>query len=212
MRYVSSYHTDREILIAMSDIHLKGQWYEADITYSKGAFYKDLPKPVLRSDMQPLLQDVIQADSRYLHHMEDDSISSIIFDPPFLFRNRKAENFDKLSARFSYFPSFDALTSMYGDTLCETMQKLKRGGYLFMKCQDMTDGRFYCTHNYVINMAVRQGFELKDIFIKVSRTKLQADAKQQNCAAKIHSYWLVLKKPFCRANKKREGGEMYERR
>jgi len=58
----------------------------------------------------------------------------------------------------------------------------------------MTDGKFYCTHNEIINIAQSLGYRLMDIFIKVSKSKLQADAKQQNCGAKIHSYWLVLKK------------------
>ena len=39
----------------------------------------------------------------------------------------------------------------------------------------------------------KYGFELKDIIIKKSKTKLQRDAKQQNCVAKVHSYWLILK-------------------
>ena len=62
----------------------------------------------------------------------------------------------------------------------------------------MTDGKFYCTHNFIINYAKEIGFELKDIIIKRSKTKLQRDAKQQNCVAKVHSYWIILK------NKKKE--------
>lgn len=32
--------------------------------------------------------------------------------------------------------------------------------------------------------------------IKKSKTKLQRDAKQQNCVGKIHSYWLVFRKKY----------------
>jgi hypothetical protein len=35
---------------------------------------------------------------------------------------------------------------------------------------------------------------LKDIVIKATKQKLQREAKQQNCVAKVHSYWLVFKK------------------
>lgn len=73
-------------------------------------------------------------------------------------------------------------------------KKTKSGGVVCFKCQDMTDGKFYCTHNFIIDYAKEIGFELKDIIIKKSKTKLQRDAKQQNCVAKIHSYWLILKK------------------
>ena len=38
------------------------------------------------------------------------------------------------------------------------------------------------------------GYTLKDIGIKLGKSKLQRDARQQNCLAKIHSYWLVFKK------------------
>ena len=73
-------------------------------------------------------------------------------------------------------------------------QKLKKGGYLCFKCQDMTDGKFYCTHNFIIDYAESIGFKLKDILIKKSKTKFQREAKQQNCVGKIHSYWLILRK------------------
>ena len=42
--------------------------------------------------------------------------------------------------------------------------------------------------------ADNNGFILKDIIIKATTQKLQRDAKQQNCVAKVHSYWLIFKK------------------
>ena len=83
---------------------------------------------------------------------------------------------------------------MYKDSINCFYHKLSKGGYIFIKCQDMTDGKFYCTHNEIINHATQNGFELKDIIIKATNKKLQRDAKQQNCVAKVHSYWLVFKR------------------
>lgn len=194
MRYLSVANNDGEILKALSDIHLKGEWFDLDCTYSKGIFYKDCQQPRLKSDINPITDDVVQADCRELSYINDNTLKSIVFDPPFLFRNRKTENKDKISARFSYFKSFDDLMSMYESSLICFARKLKKGGYVFFKCQDMTDGRFYCTHYEIIRMAYVLGFELKDIMIKATNKKLQKDAKQQNCAAKVHSYWLVFKK------------------
>ena len=194
MKYLSVYGTDKEILQAMSDIHLRGKWFEADITYSKGIFYKDIQEPKIKSDLIPLFDDVVEADSTNLDYLKDSSVESIVFDPPFLFRNRKAKNDDKMCGRFSYFKSNEELLEMYKKSLVATFSKLTNKGYLFFKCQDMTDNKFFCTHNDIINMAKEIGFELKDIFIKASNSKLQADAVQQNCGAKVHSYWLVLKK------------------
>ena len=151
-------------------------------------------QPKYKSDLIPQVDGVVQDDATELKTYDNESLNSIIFDPPFLFRNRKSENSDKISKRFSYFKSFDELLDMYDKSLQACFNKLRKGGYLFFKCQDMTDGKFYCTHYHVINIAERAGFTLKDIAIKSSNKKLQRDAVQQNCLAKTHSYWIVLKK------------------
>ena len=193
MRYLSVFEKDSDILVAIDDIFLKNKWYDLDCTYSKGVFYQDIKEPRLKSDLIPLNTEVIKSDCTKLDFIDDNSLNSIVFDPPFLFRKRKSVNNDKISARFAYFNSYDDLQDMYKRSLDCFKRKLKKGGYVCFKCQDMTDGKFYCTHNFIINYAEKIGFELKDIIIKKSKTKLQRDAKQQNCVAKIHSYWLILK-------------------
>ena len=194
MRYLSVFENDREILTAIDDIFLKNKWFDLDCTYSKGVFYHDIRQPKLKSDLIPLYEDVIKADCTKLDFIEDNSLNSIVFDPPFLFRNRKSVNNDKISARFTYFKSYEELQDMYKKSVDCIYKKLNKGGYLCFKCQDMTDGKFYCTHNFIINYAKELGFELKDIIIKKSKSKLQRDAKQQNCVGKIHSYWLIFRK------------------
>lgn len=193
MRYLSVFKDDGNILTAISDIHLKGKWFDLDCTYSKGIFYQNINKPKIKSDLVPLFEDVIECDCTNLYFIENHSLNSIVFDPPFLFRNRKSKNNNKISGRFSYFKSYDELFEMYKNSLNQFKTKLVKGGYVFFKCQDMTDGKFYCTHNDIINYAKGIGYELKDIIIKATNTKLQRDAKQQNCVAKVHSYWLILK-------------------
>lgn len=193
MRYLSVFTNDGEILKALSDIHLKKEWFDLDCTFSKGVFYKNIKEPKYKTDLIPQKEDVEEMDCMNLKYPKE-WFKSIVFDPPFLFRNRKAVNNDKICKRFSYFKSFEELIKMYENSLKEFMRVLKLKGYLFFKCQDMTDGKFYCTHNYIIDIARKLGFELKDIAIKYNKNKLQADAKQQNCVGKVHSYWLVFKK------------------
>mgnify|MGYP002516111036 FL=1 len=194
MRYLSVFKDDGEVLKAISDIHLRGKWFDLDCTYSKGVFYNKIPQPKIKSDILPLFDDVLMVDSTKMDIFKNNSLNSIVFDPPFLFRKRKSDNNDKMSTRFSYFNSYDDLTDMYSNSLLQFYRVLNKGGYLCFKCQDMTDGKFYCTHNFIINKAQKIGFELKDIIIKATNLKLQRDAKQQNCVAKVHSYWLVFKK------------------
>ena len=191
MRHLSVFESDPEILSAISDIHLKGGWFDLDCTYSKGVFWYDLKQPKLKSDIEPISEDVVKSDSRNLDFLTS-RVNNIVFDPPFLFRNRISENNDKISKRFSYFKSYEELLDMYFKSLDEFKRRLNKGGFVFFKCQDMTYNAFYCTHNDIINYATANGYVLKDIIIKKSKSKLQRDAKQQNCVAKIHSYWLVL--------------------
>ena len=193
MKYLSVFNSDEEILQALSDIHLKGNWYDLDCTFSKGNFYKNIKEPKLKSDLTPLREDVIKSDSSFLQFVNDGSLKSIVFDPPFLFRKRKSINNDKISNRFTYFKSYEELIEMYKKSLVCFKKKLNKGGWVFFKCQDMTDNKFYDTHTDTIKMARDIGFTLKDIAIKVNNNKLQSDAKQQNCVAKVHSYWLVFK-------------------
>ena len=194
LKYLSVFDSDSDVLVAFDDIYLRNRWYDLDCTYSKGVFYNNIEKPRLKSDLVPLNEDVEEADSRSLDFVEDGTLHSIVFDPPFLFRHRKSQNNDKISRRFSYFNGYDELCDMYKKSLDCFYKKLDNGGYIFFKCQDMTDNKFYCTHNFIINYATQNGFELKDIAIKTTKSKLQRDAKQQNCLAKTHCFWLVLRK------------------
>ena len=194
MKHLSVFEKDEDILKAFSDIHLKGNWYDLDCTYSKGVFYKNILKPLMVSDLEPLYDFVSKDDSTVLASHQDNSLNSIVFDPPFLFRNRKSINNDKISKRFNCFIDYEELLDMYEKSIIQFSRVLKPKGHLFFKCQDMTDGKFYCTHKIVIDLCEKHDLTLKDIALKVNKNKLQRDAKQQNCVAKVHSYWLVLKK------------------
>ena len=133
MRHLSVFNNDGEILKAISDIHLKGKWYDLDCTYSKGVFYKEVPQPKLKSDLIPLFDDVVESDCQKLEFVADNSLESIVFDPPFLFRNRKSDNNDKICARFSYFKSYDELMQMYKNSLDCFRVKLQNKGILAFK-------------------------------------------------------------------------------
>lgn len=194
MRYLSVFESDKDVLIAFRDIHNKKKWFDLDPTYSKGLFYDGLERPKYCSDLYPQHDFVIEASSSNLHFLEDGQIKSIVFDPPFLFRDRPSDNNNKIAKRFTYFRTYGELSDMYKGSLKEFNRVLSKYGRLYFKCQDMTDGKFYCTHKDVIDWAEEFGFELIDIAIKVAKNKLQRRAKQQNCVAKVHTYWLVFKK------------------
>ena len=130
MRHLSVFENDSEILKAIDDIFLKNKWFDLDCTYSKGVFYYDIPQPRIKSDIKPQFEDVIENDCTELNFIENNSLNSIVFDPPFLFRKRKSVNNDKISERFSYFNSYEELQYMYKKSLDCFKNKLKKGGYL----------------------------------------------------------------------------------
>jgi len=206
MRFISVYKNDTEMLEAISQIFLNGKPFDLDPTFSKGNFYKKFPEPKFKSDLVPQRNDVVECDCRKLDYIQSDTIKSIIFDPPFLFRNDfqklskkpKAKNRDVNCIRFSYFQNFEELLLMYYDSLKEFYRVLEKRGILVFKCQDFTDGSgtrpFYCSHTEIIKMARAVGFSLRDIGILVVKNKIIRKAKQQGCLRKVHSYYLVFRK------------------
>ena len=194
MKILSVGYSDKEILDNINILYLNNKGFDLDPTYSKGCFYKKqmFIEPRFKSDLLPLYDDVINSDCRVLS-FKDNELNSIIFDPPFLFRDRKSINNDKMCNRFSYFKNYNELKDMYYNSIKEFKRVLVKKGILVFKCQDMSDGLFYCTHNDIINMANSLGFKLKDIFILISKRKIIKDSNKQNVARKLHSYYLIFK-------------------
>lgn len=197
MKIKSVFYHDSDCLKAVNRIYLDNSGFELDPTYSKGCFYKDFQEPKYKSDLFPQIEGIIKADCRKLN-FKDLTIKSIIFDPPFLFRNQESNNNDKMCKRFSYFNSFLELKDMYRDSLKEFFRILSQNGILCFKCQDMTGGSgarpFYCSHYEIIKMATEIGFILKDIGIVISEKRIIRNAKEQGCFRKIHCYFLIFKK------------------
>lgn len=191
----TTYNNDNEILQAIDQLYLNNKGIELDCTYSQGNFYKKFgfKEPKLKSDKMPLYDDVIKADFKDLHFIDRNSLTSVLIDPPFLFRERKSINNDKISKRFSCYNSYTELMIDYETALKEFSIKLKMKGIVIFKCQDMSDGKFYCLHNEVLNFAKQLNFRLMDIFILIKENKI-FKGKTQNLAKKTHSYYLVFKK------------------
>src|ERR1022692_3274905 len=131
-KYIKSVSTsDREILEDILTLYIKKDTYDLDPTFSKGVIYKGMKEPPLKFDLSPCRDDVKQSDCRSLP-LEDSSIGSIVFDPPFLFGNHGSfkTNGNAMVKRFSHFKSFEELESMYKDSLKEFNRILKLKGYL----------------------------------------------------------------------------------
>ena len=189
-----------EMIQDILQLHVPQGFIDCDCTYSKGMFYKSglVKEPIYKFDLYPQDASVVQADSRNLP-LEDDSISCMMFDPPFLATKGKSLTEDSannaINKRFGVYPSEIELHQFYKDTLIEAKRVLKPKGILIFKCQDkVSNSKQYMTHVFVHNIAVEVGFYPKDLFILLAKARIVADwqARNQKNARKYHSYFWVF--------------------
>lgn len=170
---------------------------DLDPTYGNGVFYKKIEQPRLKFDIDPQVEDVEIGDSTNLT-LDDNSVNSSVFDPPFLTYIKNGRDHGKksaiMSSRFSGYWTYDELKDHYYNSLVEFRRVLNHKGILIFKCQDIIHNhKMYCTHKNVIDWAEEIGFRLKDLFILYANHRLPFPAKGKQKHARIyHSYFLIF--------------------
>lgn len=182
------------ILQSIIQLHIPSGKIHCDPCYNKGGFYKSgkISAPELRSDINPI-HKVPVFDCRKLP-CEDNSIKSIIFDPPFV--TYAGKNGYHCMRKYGSFQTLKALLDMYRDSFQEFYRILKKKGILIVKCQDGTYGPdLYLTHiNAVVLPCEKIGFKAIDFFILLSKGRPERRDCTQRHARKYHSYFIVFKK------------------
>lgn len=175
--------------------------FDADISYGNGSFYKEIPEPKYKFDIDPQKKGVVAACSKRLP-IAANSLGSIVFDPPFLTYVKSARKHNSVMARrFGGYWSYLDLTEHYCATIEEAARALKKKGVLIFKCQDIIHNhKMHCTHLNVIKWAEINGFRLKDLFILPAKSRMPMPEKEgekkrvQQHARIFHSYFLLLEK------------------
>lgn len=195
-------YSQTDIIQNIIQLYIPQGKIDADVTYSKGIFYKDgvIAEPQYKFDIAPQNGDTIQADCRNLP-LADNSINSLIFDPPFLATSGKslttqADN-NLMLRRFGYYRNEKELHKFYQDSFREFNRVLSDNGILIVKCQDkISSGKQYLSHVFIIQQAIEQDFYPEDIFILLAKSRIVADwqARSQKHARKFHSYFIVFRK------------------
>ena len=188
--------SDRKILESIRVLYLNNSNFDLDPCYSTGKFYENLERPLFKLDKTPQSEDVEQNDivEKGLPY-GGNTISSIVFDPPFMFGKHGKTDQNIMTKRFTMFDSWADLENMYKKSLQEFKRVLVRGGIVAFKCQDYTDSRTTLTHCYVHNWALEIGFAVEDIFIMTFRGgRVWNSNLRQKHARKYHSYWFVFRK------------------
>lgn len=168
---------------------------QMDPTFSKGIFYKNIEKPKIIGDLCPQVDGCKKMNVTNLN-ISDESIESVMFDPPFLAGYTKKKETGIIGERFSGFRYISDLYKFYEDALKELHRILKRKGILIFKCQDtVSSGKQHWSHVYIINEAEKLGFYLKDLFVLLAKNRIIGHNHQnQKHARKYHSYFLVFEK------------------
>lgn len=194
MIYPSVFHNEQELLKTIIDLHCPNKKIELDPMYSKGNFYKEISKPDYYFDKYPQNEDVVGGDATNLHWIKDNSITSMILDPPFCFgiHGKVKENIS--AKRFTVLKDFNELSVLYKGILLEAFRILKPKGILIFKCQDYTDSKTTMTHCFVYQIATDLGFYAKDLAIFVRTQRIYNPNLKQRHLRKVHTYfWIFIK-------------------
>ena len=195
------------------NLHNGGKGFDADMTYSIGAFYgkfKDddgnefeIPEPRLKFDVYPQGDDVIKLDPWGSWPIADNSLDSIMLDPPFVISSMSSpamlEDRDDnclISRRFaSFYPRYEMFET-YEHLLSEAYRVLKPMGILVLKCQSTVSGAIQLmTPWYSCCVADKLGFYTLDEFVLVAKSRLiSGKVKKQQHARKFHSFFYVFQK------------------
>lgn len=195
-------YDQHEIIRNIIKLHCP-QGIELDPTYSKGNFYNKagIDEPLEKFDLFPQTDDTLQADANDLPHL-DNSVSSIMFDPPFLAGHTKQKPTGIIGKRFHGFRYIPELWQWYSECLEEFYRILEPAGVLIVKCQDtISSGKQWFSHLHIMNEAERIGFYNKDLFILLAKNRIIGhNHGNQQHARKFHSYFIVMTKYVRRLN------------
>lgn len=172
----------------------------ADVTYGKGAFWKDVPQKSYRLKKSDLSTGM---DCRKLSYRAK-SIDCVVFDPPYMhtpggtahgahkpfeahYRNNGSGN--QTERKYH-----EAVLDLYRDGGQEAYRVLKEQGVLIVKCQDevcANQQRF--THIEIMQMYEEMGYVAEDLFVIIRNNRPGVSRMlRQVHARKNHSYFLVF--------------------
>lgn len=149
-------------------------------------------EPTYKFDKYPQLEDV--KDLTLFNNLDDNSIQSIMCDPPFVIKTETTTTSSIIKNRFHYYSNVKELKDTQTELLEMCYNKLKQGGILIYKIQDTkcNKGQIW-THQYIMNEAERIGYLIEDICIKVNKNPMPIRGVQKSFR-KNHSYFIVLRK------------------
>lgn len=202
-----------EILYNIMQLYNNGEPFECDITASELKFYKktkgdnyEIPEPKILMDVYPQRDDIFQIDKWGKLPLENESVSSIVVDLPFVVSPANSPSATKeikegsclIYKRFNGYYPVDNLYYSYYHWLSECFRVLKKNGICIFKCQSCISGGIrHNTEEFSFMAAQRIGFKMIDKFTLQAKARLISSNKYKNGQKHSRSYtsqFLIFKK------------------
>ena len=212
----STSYSQHEILYNIMKLYNNSEPFDCDMTYSKGNFYGNfkikncddesieivIPSPKYKFDVYPQTEDTVKIEPLKPLPLENNSINSIVYDPPFVIAPKECKSMinpksgsNLIQKRFSSFYPLSELFETYYFHLTEFKRVLKEDGIVIFKCQDTVSARKQiCTPSFVWFLCECLGLTMVDKFVLNSKNRLISGkhAKQEH-SRRYESYFLVIK-------------------
>ena len=188
-----------ELIERVAKIYLKAGDKVADVTFGRGVFWKkiDLKYIVLNTSDLVTVENG-KYDFRALPY-KDNEFDVVVLDPPYMHGsgsvkpslNKCYQNNSAATTSMSH----EKIIDMYVEGALEARRILKKGGLLWVKCQDeIESGRQRWSHVEILALVEAIGFKAIDLFVLVSTAGPLMRRKYQLHARKNHSYLWIFKK------------------
>ena len=209
---IKNISTDQsEILKWIMDLYNNGEPFDCDITASELKFYGDakgckysIPVPKILMDVYPTREDIIKITPFNKLPLEDNSVSSIVCDLPFVCSPKtcksvveKKEGANIISNRFlSWYPMLEGYENIYW-WITECKRVLKDGGVLVWKMQSSVSGGLqHLLSEFSAVCAADCGLYINDQFILEAKARLISASKikkQQHSRKYTSTFWVFKK-------------------
>lgn len=208
----------KEILHNIMELYNNGEPFDCDMTASSLKFYEEqpgdtyvIPEPKILFDVFPQQDKIKKIEPLGQLPLDDDSITSIVIDLPFVVSPPDAPSAksDRDGASmifkrfFGYYP-VDELYESYYHWISEAYRVLKEDGLCVFKCQSTVSGGIqHNVEEWSFMCGQYVGFTMEDKFVLNSKARLLSDAKikEQKHARKYTSVFLVFKKTLKKKSK-----------
>lgn len=193
MSVYSCYTGKNSVLIKhVTELYLFDGADIADVTYGKGAFWKDVDLTkynFMGTDIQT------GVDFTALPYA-NSCLDVVVLDPPYVHTpgnmlvNSTYRNSETTKGMYH-----KDIIELYAKDMQEAYRILRKGGRLWVKCQDEIESGKQCySHIELFNRAQELGFYPKDLFVLQQSTPPVVQQKKQKHARKNHSYLWVFEK------------------